>query len=334
MRGTVWKEADGGFARKIPDHRPINLDRPTILRATALRCSLIESRTVTHGDEWPDGVVSHFLFRLSPVGDRVLVVSLKACLPAPQSPVLLPFLVSMASSEHEQRPDIVRNPSDDSVQEVAASSATPSTSQPLTPRTAYQRFQLPNVVANFSPGIRSSVQSGFFAGDASEQSSIVEGNRPGTGFSSKSPSVITSSVITRDSFMSPPVRPTTVYQSLNNSKPPPKTTKPSTMLTGEIEKPWKSQNNSQMRLAYWITYAAAAFGIVAGALRCYFGWKSVPRLGNLCQVMEDDFETLNQDIWSYDIDLGGFGCVIFPSIQWPIIHQTDRPRTSGTVNSR
>lgn len=217
----------------------------------------------------------------------------------------------MASSEHEQRPDLARNLSDDSVQEVAGSSANhPST---VTPRTAYQRFHLPNVVSNFSPGIRSSVQSNFFTGDGSEQSSVVEGGRPGTGFSSKAGSVI-GSVMTRDSFMSPPIRATAVYPSLHASKPPPKSTKPSTMLTGEIEKPWKSQNTSQMRFAYWVTYAAAAIGIVAGALRCYFGWRGVPRLGNLCQVMEDEFETLNTDIWSHDIDLGGFGYVISSSI--------------------
>lgn len=64
-----------------------------------------------------------------------------------------------------------------------------------------------------------------------------------------------------------------------------------------------------MRIAYWITYAAAACGIVAGFLRCFFGWRSVPRLGNLCQVMEEEFETLNKDIWTYDVDLGGFGYV-------------------------
>ena len=210
----------------------------------------------------------------------------------------------MVSSEQEQRSDIFRDPSDDSVQELAVSSVTPPSSQPVTPHSP-QRFHLPNTAANFGPGIRSSVQSGFFIGDASERSSIVEANRPGTGISSLSPSVIT-----RDSFMSPPVRPTTAYQSLHSTKAPPKLTKPSTMLTGEIEKPWKSGNTSQMRIAYWITYAAAAFGIVAGVLRCYFGWQSVPRLGNLCQVMEDEFETLNTDIWSHDIDLGGFGCVI------------------------
>jgi hypothetical protein len=109
--------------------------------------------------------------------------------------------------------------------------------------------------------------------------------------------------------MSPPIRQSAVYQSLHITKPPPKYTKPSTMLTGEIEKPWKSKNNSQLRLAYWITYAAAAFGIVAGAMRCFFGWRNVPRLGNLCLVMEDEFDTLNLDIWSRDVDLGGFGYV-------------------------
>ena len=232
----------------------------------------------------------------------------------------------MASSEQEQRPGIVRNLSGDSVQEIAVTTATPSSSQPVTPRTPYQRFHLPNVVANFSPSTRSAAQSNYFAGDASEQSSILEANRPGTGFSSNS-----LSAFTRDSFMSPPVRPTTVYQSLHLAKPPPKSTKPSTMLTGEVEKPWKSKNNSQMRVAYWITYAAAAFGIVAGVLRCFFGWKNVPRLGNLCQVMEEEFETLNTDIWSHDIDLGGFGCV-FPFRF--IISSIDHPWTSGTVNSR
>jgi hypothetical protein len=200
--------------------------------------------------------------------------------------------------------DIVRNPSSDPIQDTAVSTATPPASQPVTPRTPYQRF-LPNV-ANFSPGSRSATQSGFFTGDASEQSSIAEAYRPGTGISSISPSVIT-----RDSYMSPPVRQSAVYQSLHSTKAPPKFTKPSTMLTGEIEKPWKSKNNSHLRVAYWITYATAVLGIAAGALRCFFGWKGVPRLENLCQVMVDEFDTLNLDIWSREVDLGGFGYVIF-----------------------
>lgn len=223
---------------------------------------------------------------------------------APKLLVPLPIFAPMVSSDQEQRLGIVRDLSSDSVQDAAVSTTTPPSSQPITPRTPYQRFHLPNVAANFSLGSRSAVQSGYFAGDGSEHSSIAEANRPGTGISSNSPSVVT-----RDSYMSPPVRQSALYQSLYATKPPPKYTKPSTMLTGGIEKPWKSKNNSQMRLAYWITYAAATFGIIAGALRCFFGWRNVPRLGNLCQVMEDEFDTLNLDIWSRDIDLGGFGYV-------------------------
>lgn len=213
----------------------------------------------------------------------------------------------MASSDQEHRLGIVHDTSSDSMQDIPVSCVTPSSSQPITPRTPYQRFHLPNVAANFGPGSRSAVQNSHFAGDNSEQSSIAEANRPGTGISSTSPSLIT-----RDSFMSPPVRQSAVYQSLHATKPPPKFTKPSTMLTGEIEKPWRTKNSSQMRLAYWITYAAAVLGIIAGALRCYFGWRGVPRLENLCQVMVDEFDTLNLDIWSRDVDLGGFGYATNP----------------------
>lgn len=242
--------------------------------------------------------------------------------------MLLPILILMAPSEQEQRPAIVRNSSDDSVQEIAVSTVTPPSSQPVTPRTVYQRSHLPNVATNFSPGTRSAAQSGYFTGDASEQSSIAEANRPGTGIS-------VNSAFARDSFMSPPVRPTTIYHSLLATKPPPKATKPSTMLTSEIEKPWKSKNSSQMRVAYWITYATAVFGIAAGALRCFFGWRSVPRLGNLCQVMEEEFETLNVDIWSHDIDLGGFGCVIVSySTARHLFTPIDRLWISGTMNFR
>ena len=278
------------MARKIPDHCPITqLGRFGPARQRSALCW----ETV-----WEmDGVAGFpfFFFSFFSLGDKVLIESLKACLSVLTSLVLLPILIPMASSELEPRPGTARTASDDD-----------PPSQPATPHTPHQRFQLPNVVAGFSPGLRSGPQGGFFTGDASEQSSIAEVNRPGTGFSSTTPSVFT-----RDSFMSPPVRPTTGYQSIHALRPPPKSTKPSTMLTGEIDKPWKSKNNSQMRIAYWITYAAAALGIIAGALRCYFGWQGVPRLGNLCQVMEEEFETLNKDIWSHDIDLGGFGYVIF-----------------------
>ena len=65
-----------------------------------------------------------------------------------------------------------------------------------------------------------------------------------------------------------------------------------------------------MTLAYWIVYFVAFIGIAMGALRCYFAWKDVPRVGNLCLIMEDNFDAFDTDYtWSREIDMSGFGCV-------------------------
>ncbi|PCH34591.1 glycoside hydrolase family 16 protein [Wolfiporia cocos MD-104 SS10] len=80
------------------------------------------------------------------------------------------------------------------------------------------------------------------------------------------------------------------------------------MLTGEIEKPWITEKNLYARLSYWITWAVAMIGVAGGALRCYFGWKDVPRVGNLCLIMEDNFETFDlENTWTREVDMGGFG---------------------------
>lgn len=122
----------------------------------------------------------------------------------------------------------------------------------------------------------------------------------------------------RDSFMSPPAmaRRTTGYETnvasrLSLSAPRSKRFK-SSMLSGTIEKPWVGQKDVYGRLAYWITYAVAMLGIAGSVLRCYFAWKDVPRVGNLCLIMEDNFDTFDTEYtWTHDVDMGGFGCVHF-----------------------
>jgi hypothetical protein len=62
------------------------------------------------------------------------------------------------------------------------------------------------------------------------------------------------------------------------------------------------------RVAYWLTYGVAFLGIVASAVRCYFGYLSVPKFKHpLCPVLDDDFSTFNTDVWSYESQLDGFG---------------------------
>lgn len=63
-----------------------------------------------------------------------------------------------------------------------------------------------------------------------------------------------------------------------------------------------------MTLSYWIVYAVAFLGIAASAIRCYFTWKQTLRLGNLCLVMEDNFDTFDlENTWTQEVSMSGFG---------------------------
>lgn len=84
----------------------------------------------------------------------------------------------------------------------------------------------------------------------------------------------------------------------------------STMLTGAIEKPWMSVKEARISIAYWVVWLFAFFGIAAGAIRCYFAWKTTLRIGNLCLVMEDHFDTFDtENTWTHDVSMSGFGYV-------------------------
>ncbi|KAI0667514.1 concanavalin A-like lectin/glucanase [Trametes maxima] len=80
------------------------------------------------------------------------------------------------------------------------------------------------------------------------------------------------------------------------------------MLTGVIEKPWLSEKDTMATLSYWIVYAVAFLGVAAAAIRCYFAWAQTLRLGNVCLVMEDNFDTLDLDnVWTREVSMSGFG---------------------------
>ncbi|KAA1470751.1 glycoside hydrolase family 16 protein [Dentipellis sp. KUC8613] len=120
----------------------------------------------------------------------------------------------------------------------------------------------------------------------------------------------------REALASPPRRPLTILQTQVSSngtglRARIKKSRPaSTMLTGEIHKPWMEKKDSSMRIAYFITYAVMTLGLVGTALRCYFGWKSVQLLGNLCLVLDDEFsssELNTESVWFREADMGGFG---------------------------
>ena len=82
----------------------------------------------------------------------------------------------------------------------------------------------------------------------------------------------------------------------------------SSMLTGEVPKPWVTDKDIYERMAYYVTYAVALLGIVGGAIRVYFSYVQTPRVSNLCLIMEDNFETFDtQYTWFQEVDMSGFG---------------------------
>ncbi len=117
----------------------------------------------------------------------------------------------------------------------------------------------------------------------------------------------------RSSFMSPPAMPkraTLLETDGSGTMSAPRLAKRqrSTMLTGEVSKPWVTDKDFYERLSYWVTYAVAMLGIVGAVLRVYFQWVQTPRIGNLCLVMDDNFDTFDtQYTWTQEVDMSGFG---------------------------
>lgn len=128
-----------------------------------------------------------------------------------------------------------------------------------------------------------------------------------------------STVAFRDSFMSPPLltkrTPSTPHVPTASSRlslapsARPKRMR-STMLTPDtkLDKPWINAKDVHGRIAYFLTYAVAFLGIAGSVIRCWTAWKDVQRVGDLCLVMQDEFDTLDtQYTWTREVDMSGFG---------------------------
>ena len=82
----------------------------------------------------------------------------------------------------------------------------------------------------------------------------------------------------------------------------------STMLIGDLDKPWRTKKDSRHRLSNLLVYLIALIGIGLGAVRCYFSYKGTYKLSNLCLVMEDNFDTFDTEhTWTHEVSMSGFG---------------------------
>jgi len=122
----------------------------------------------------------------------------------------------------------------------------------------------------------------------------------------------------REPFTPPPARPITAYGTALPMKSKPVRPK-STLLsdTASLSKPWlEGKKDPHVRISYLITYGVTFLGVLASALRIYFGYKGIPQLkGNLCPVLNEDFSDGEESVFGdtgkffREVDMSGFGCV-------------------------
>lgn len=82
---------------------------------------------------------------------------------------------------------------------------------------------------------------------------------------------------------------------------------PSTLLKGPVEKPWLKKRDPWATASWWFTVGLFIVGVLASAVLCFFSYRDIPRLGNLCLVMQDNFDNLDTNTWSRVVELGGMG---------------------------
>jgi len=86
-------------------------------------------------------------------------------------------------------------------------------------------------------------------------------------------------------------------------------------IGSSLSKNWlePTSRDTYTRVSYYLTYGVAFLGIVASAIRCYFGYRDVLMIkGNLCLVMDETFDSQDSVFgtngnWFQEIDLSGFG---------------------------
>jgi len=98
--------------------------------------------------------------------------------------------------------------------------------------------------------------------------------------------------------------------TLPKSKPP----LPSTRIAAPIpasDKQWLGKKEPRATLSYFITIICMLLGLGGAAVLCWQGFTSVQKLdpNRLCLVLDENFDgtSLDESVWSHDVELGGFG---------------------------
>ncbi|KAG4439544.1 hypothetical protein IFR05_004984 [Cadophora sp. M221] len=94
----------------------------------------------------------------------------------------------------------------------------------------------------------------------------------------------------------------------------------SSRLNGEFEKPWLDKSKRGLNWDTITFYSAVLAAFCIGGYLLYDAYVKVPK-HEYCLVMDDNFSTLDGNLWSHEIQLDGFGT---GSFDWT----TDDPKNS------
>jgi hypothetical protein len=148
------------------------------------------------------------------------------------------------------------------------------------------------------------------------------------------PSNTSSAASFRPPFLSPASRPSSLWSPpshvthshtalpTNASELPPKAPLPSTLLSEKLtkeEKPWLDQRpDGPTRASRWVTLLMLVLGVFITGFICWRGYNNAGNTiidpSQLCLVMEDTFDTFDVDnggTWTRDVEMSGFGYVVF-----------------------
>ena len=85
----------------------------------------------------------------------------------------------------------------------------------------------------------------------------------------------------------------------------------STLLADDavLSKPWLAVPDPRVRVSWWITVLIALVGVGLSALLVFMGYRTLPRPGNLCLVLDEEFggSVLDESVWTREVTMSGFG---------------------------
>lgn len=80
--------------------------------------------------------------------------------------------------------------------------------------------------------------------------------------------------------------------------------------TVALDKPWRDKKDALTYVSYWLTWSMVLLMAGASALLTLIDLNKIHTVGNLCLVLDDNFDNgIDRSIWFHEVDMGGFGYV-------------------------